>query len=129
MWIKITQNCSPPPTTSTATTTLPSITIATESELSCFNDDNENEACDDSEATIHIVKDEVKFNNEVIAHNGPSVISAPKIIVQAKAREELRLSNLPTKEKIAHKILVAHKLFSLAVQADNNMVFILDKTK
>ena len=49
------------------------------------NDDNEDEARVDSGATIHIVKDEVKLNSEVITPNSPSVIFATKNIMQAKA--------------------------------------------
>ena len=44
--------------------------------------------------------------------------------MQAKSKGELRLLQLPTKAKIAHKMLVAQKLFLLGVQADNNMVSI-----
>ena len=75
-----------------------------------------------------MVKDEVKLNNEVITPNRPSVISFTKNIIQAKARGELYLPNLPTKAKIAHTIPVAQNLFLLAVQANNNMVSILEKS-
>ena len=49
--------------------------------------------------------------------------------MQAKARGELRLPHLPTKATIAHKMPVAQNLLSLSVQADNNMISILDKKK
>ena len=49
--------------------------------------------------------------------------------MQAKAKGELRLPNLPTKAAIAHKMPVAQNLLSLSVQADNNMISILDKKK
>ena len=89
-------------------TTSPFVPVATANQSSVFNDNNEDEECEDPGATIHIVKDEMKLNNEVITPNGPSVTSATKNIMQAKARGELRLPNLPTKVKVAHKMLVAH---------------------
>ena len=49
--------------------------------------------------------------------------------MQVKARGKLRLLNPPTKAKIANKMPVAQNLFSLAIQANNNMISILDKTK
>ena len=49
--------------------------------------------------------------------------------MQAKASGELRLPHLPKKATIAHKMPVAQNLLSLSVQADNNMISILDKKK
>ena len=49
--------------------------------------------------------------------------------MQAKASGELRLPHLPKKATIAHKMPVAQNLVSLSVQADNNMISILDKKK
>ena len=74
-------------------------------------------------------KNEVEFNNEVITPNGLCVISATKNIIHAKAQGELRLLGLPTKATIAHKMPIAQNLLSLLVQADNNMISILDKKK
>ena len=135
-WIKIAPNCCPPQTssisttvTTTTTTTTTSIPIATANQSSCFNNDNADEACADFGATITIVKDDIKLNNEITTLNGPSIIFTTKNIVQAKARGKLRLPNLPTKSKIAHKIPVAKTLFPLGVQANNDMICILDKTK
>ena len=130
-WITVTSNkdrshCPPNRIT---TTTSPSIPVATANQFSSFNDDNKDEACADSSATINIVKNEVELNNEVITPNGPCVISATKNIMQAKAQGKLRLPSLPTKATIAHKMPVAQNLLSLSVQADNNMISILDEKK
>ena len=59
----------------------------------------------------YIVKDDVQLNSGKITSNGPSVISATKNVIQAKARGELRLPNLPTKAKIAHKMPVVQIYF------------------
>ena len=72
---------------------------------------------------------EVELNNEVITPNGPCVISATKNIIQVKAQGKLRFSNLPTKTTIEHKIPVAQNLLSLSVQANNNIISILDNKK
>ena len=130
-WITVTSNKdrSQLPPNRIATTTSPSIPVATANQFSSFSNDNKDEACVDSGATINIVKNEVELNNEVITPNGPYVISATKNIMQAKARDELRLSNLSTKATIAHKMTVVQNLLSLSVRADNNMISILDKSK
>ena len=49
--------------------------------------------------------------------------------MQAKTSGELRLPHLPKKATIAHKMPVAQNLLSLSVQANNNMISILDKKK
>ena len=123
------QFCSHRPSSRITTITSTSIPVATANQFSSFNDDNKNEACAYFGATIKFVKNEVELNNEVITPNGPCVISATKNVMQAKARGELRLPSLPTKVTIAHKMPVAQNLLSLSVQADNNMVSILDKKK
>ena len=130
-WITVTSNksCSLPPTSRITTTTSPFLPIATANQFSSFNDDNGDETCADSGAIINIVKNEVELNNEVITPNGPCVISPTKNIMQAKARGELRLPNFPTKATIAHRMSVAQNLLSLSVQADNNIISILDKKK
>ena len=117
MWIKVDQNQAlrPPQTSRITITTLPSLSAVTANQLFCFDDDNNDEAYADSQAIIHIVKDEVNLNNEVTTSNGPSVISTIKNIIKAKAREKLCLPNLPTKANIAHKMSVAQNLFLLAV--------------
>ena len=65
VWIKIAQNHSLPPSSSISTTMSPFIPVATANQFSCFNGDNEDEAYADSGATITIVKDNVKLNNEI----------------------------------------------------------------
>ena len=77
-------NSSLPPSRTT-TPTSPSIPFATANQFSVVNDDNNDEACADSGANISIVKNEVKLNNEVLITHGPSVISATKNTMQAKA--------------------------------------------
>ena len=59
--------------------------MATANQFSVFNNDNNDEACGDSGATINIVKNEVKLNNEVLTPNRPSVISATENIMQKKS--------------------------------------------
>ena len=103
-WITVTSNKdrSLPPTSRTATTTSPSILVATANQFSSFM----------SRFRIHHqhCTNEVELNNEVLTPNGPCAISATKNIIQAKARGELRLPNLPTKTTVAHKMPVAHNL-------------------
>ena len=87
-WITVTSNkdCSHCTPSRITTTTSPSIPVATANQFSSFNDDNKDEACANSGATINIVKNEMELNNEVITPNGPCVLSTTKNIMQAKAQ-------------------------------------------
>lgn len=135
MRIKVATNPVTPPSKSISSTSSPSLPVTISNQLSCFFiDANKDEACADSRVTINQYCQSRKINNRILVPHGPRLVSfqPPKVSYKHKNRKRRITTPSATyklyyKQNIAHKMPFTQKLFSLGVQANNNMVSMLEK--